>query len=240
MSEQAPDGGPAPRRPAGQDPVLQLASDVQQLQDQHTQLASDLSEMGGEVATARNEVAKVATSLTELANSVAEQLGQTDEGETSRPNPVDWWTLDREQARETWDGLWTWVAEYLVPTFLLTRDELVDCWPRHPALRDLLTSMWVTQRHATAPNARPNADIEWQEKWRPGGLSTLAELTARLGCRAANCATSGVRGGMPEENELTRPAVWHREGIEQDLAARPEPPEPDADEDGEDGDQTDE
>lgn len=234
MTETAPDGGPAPRRPTGSDPLVQLSMELteqrrdhQRLREQQTQLASDLSELGSDVRTTHDEIRQVAHSLNELATSVAQQLGeQEDDSDDRPPRPVDWWLLDREQARETWDQLWTWVEQYLVPTFALTRDELVDCWPRHRALRDVLTAMWVTQRNASHQSARATADIEWQVRYRKEGMATLGELTSRLGCSAAKCAISGDRGAMPGDNEITRAELWHRDGIADDLAARPEP-EPD-------------
>jgi hypothetical protein len=47
--------------------------------------------------------------------------------------PVNWPALTAEQAREQWPILAQWIAEVLVPWYEITRDELPDCRPLHPA-----------------------------------------------------------------------------------------------------------
>ena len=229
MSERAPDGGPAPRR-STTDPMLALSlelneqrRDTQRLHDHQVQLASDLSELGAWVSSQRQQLDGLGDSLGKLADAVAGD--QEEEEDDGRPRPVDWLTLDRDQAEEAWKGLWAWLADYLVPTFVLTREELVDCWPRHRALRDALSAMWVAQRAATDPKrARRTADVEWQLRYRPDGMKLLVELTARLRCGPGRCSIAGTaEGPVPEDNEPARPELWHEEGINADLEERPEP-----------------
>lgn len=229
MNERAPDGGPAARQNSV-DPMLSLSieqseqrRDIQRLHDQQVNLASDLSEMGGLVAGTRDQIQALSSAVSELSEAV---LGAQDENEDDqRPRPVDWWILDREQAQIAWDGLWTWTADYLVPTFLVTREELVDCWPRHRALRDTLAAMWVAQRAATDPQrARATADMEWQLRYQPEGMKRLDAQRKRLGCQPGKCRFVSETGGrVPEDGEITRPELWHRSAIKDDLAQRPEP-----------------
>ncbi|MER7015848.1 hypothetical protein ABT324_30810 [Saccharopolyspora sp. NPDC000359] len=216
----APDGGPDRRRP--RDGELELAEQLAELSDKHSQLATDVSQLGahlqGEQQQLRTQVAALAGSVTGLTKKIDDAFGE----DAADPTNIDWYTLDRTEAEEAWAGLWRWLVEFYLPRYAPTREELPDCWPRHPGMRDELSWLWCAQRAAYAPGAAVGTAAQWHTLWRAGAFAQIQELARRLNCGPAKCQGHRL-GDLPGDNEPTREEVWRSEWIQTDLEARPLP-----------------
>jgi hypothetical protein len=127
--------------------------------------------------------------------------------------PIDWPTLDAEQAATAWDNLAHWITHTLVPWHEITRDQLPDCWALHrPAVIQL---SWLHHTHKAAhrPGATGHLVADWHTRWLPAALSTITAAIPRHGTRTcapgqhlANSA-DGFRNhprhpvGQPSTNE---------------------------------------
>lgn len=220
-SDNAPDGGPSRRRPTESD--VDLLDQISRVQDGLQQLSSDVSEIGGSVQTARDENTRLSNEVSALADRVSAALG--DSGESVAV--LDWWTLDQEQAETAWSGLWQWLAEFYVPRYLPTREELPDCWTRHAGIRDELSWLWCAHRAAYAPHVPVGVAAHWHTLWRHGAFQQVANLAQRLDCAPGRCRGQRLQDGPPPDSrELSDPARWFTDGIQADVDTRTPPAEP--------------
>lgn len=92
------------------------------------------------------------------------------------PGPWCWPLFDAEQATTAWDALGRWVGEVLVPTYELTRGQLVDCWPRHPRLVAELSWLRHGYLEAHALGAAAQKASDWHLRQLPGVLAAARVL----------------------------------------------------------------
>lgn len=220
MMAMAPDGGPARRRPADTD--LELAEQLAELADRHTQLATDVSELGGHLAEEQqklhSQLASLGGTVTQLAQQIEDALGE----QAANPASIDWWTLDRAEAEKAWSGLWQWLEEFYLPRYAPTREELPDCWPLHPGMRDELSWLWCAHRAAYAPQAAIGTVAQWHTLWRGHAFTNIKALARRFDCGPARHLGT-PQGDLPPEHQPTAPHLWRAEGIQIDLDSRPDP-----------------
>jgi hypothetical protein len=144
-----------------------------------------LAETAPKVAALEEQVATLHGQVTALVDD-AENTAAEDPGLTAAkaavglrsdpPGPWCWPLLDRQQAETAWDALGRWVGELLVPTYGITRLQLFDCWPHHPAMLAQLT--WLRQGYLEAhlPGAPATKAQDWHLRSLPGVLAALPGL----------------------------------------------------------------
>lgn len=193
------------------DPMADLAAEVADLRKTVRELAGTVSEVGGDLAEQRDTIGEITQTLEELVAKVSPE----------EHRPVDWRKLDRQQARAEWDRLMVWIED-IAATYSLTRQELPDCWTRHPRWRNELSWLRVAFEQALRPDALASAAADWHMRHLPAARQMLADDANRCGCAGPR---HGIAAGpMPDESVLaenTRRPVWDLTGMEEDIAARP-------------------
>lgn len=209
--------------------ITDLSAQVGEVQAAVRSLGGDLSELGGQLATDRENTevelhrldAAVRT-LSGVVEQVAAEQGQAADEDPA--TPVPWHTLDRAAAIDAWERLQAWLGDVLCPVYELTREDLPDCWTRHPAMRNELSWLHTCWSQAYLPSAAGTAAAEWHLRHLPGCLGRIAMHAERGKCGNGSCRGVAIRDEL--ENlaafaALTSPAVWCADGVADDLAKRP-------------------
>lgn len=79
------------------------------------------------------------------------------------------------------DGARPWVAGVFVPTYAVTRGQLVDCWPRHPEMVVELSWLRLAYLEAHQPGVGAVYAQSWHLRGRPGVLTAIATAIPRTG-----------------------------------------------------------
>lgn len=157
---------------------------VREVDDIARESAGLLSETAPKVADLEEHVATlrgtVAALVADAENTTAEDpLTATKTALGMRPEPPGPWCwplLDAGQAAAAWDALARWVGEVLVPTYELTRGDLLDCWPCHPRLVAELSWLRHAYLDAHARGALAAKAADWHLRHLPGVLATFRGL----------------------------------------------------------------
>lgn len=144
-------------------------------------------------------------------------LQRFDDREAHEFPPVDWSSLDREQARDEWDRL-TQFVDWLVHRYGLA-ETVPACWYRHPPMLEELSALRTGWFGAYVdPVADADAGLAWHENLEKV-LLRIREWD-RTGCAAG---THRDDHPLPCTSSDDRRAF-----IDEDIEARPEPAETDA------------
>lgn len=189
MSVEGPRSGgrprPAARLGGSADVAVELAAlqrDVHRLNEIVRESAGYLAETIPRVGTLEEHVARVRGQVRGLLaageHTTAEhtELREAEAALGLRPDPPGpwcWALLDAEQAEKAWHALTRWVASVLVPTYAITRSELVDCWPRHPEIVAELSWLRQTYLEAHQRDAAAAENMMWHLRCKPGALAAI-------------------------------------------------------------------
>jgi hypothetical protein len=126
--------------------------------------------------------------------------------------PVDWSSLDREQARDEWDRL-TEFVDWLVQRYGLA-ETIPGCWYRHPPMLEELSALrtgWFGTY--VDPTADADAGLAWHEN--------LEKVLLRIReWDRTGCAAGTHRDDHPLPAAVTDD---RRVFIDDDIEARPDP-----------------
>jgi hypothetical protein len=155
---------------------------VREVDDIARESAGVLSETAPKVVELEEHVAKLRGTVAALVAD-AEDTPAEDPALTAAkaalgmrpepPGPWCWPLLDADQAAAAWDSLARWVGEVLVPTYELTRGDLLDCWPRHPRIVAELSWLRHAYLDAHARGAVPAKAADWHLRHLPWVLATI-------------------------------------------------------------------
>lgn len=167
---EAPDGGPAKRRPERDRLLVDLGADLRTVRTEVSGLRDDIRETAGVVSEAMPRLEDLETNLAEV-KGVVEALTE-DEPEPGNP-PVEWPALPAEDAERVWEALAEWVGDTLVPWLQITRSQLPDMWPNHP--RAVFELLWLRTcyRQAYAKRSHPTSAAEWHTRWLDAALANV-------------------------------------------------------------------
>lgn len=213
----------------------ELLTDLAAQVGQHTKSIAEhgtlISEMAPKVDDLKEQVTELGTTL----QAVADKLGRAEDEPPSEADPIAWHQLDQELARIAWDRLVTWADEVLCPVYEITREQLPDCWTRHPAMRNELSWLYTLHVQAYLPGAPGSQAAEWHLRHLDGALGRIKAHAERPPLREQRCTGGRCRGSyvgeyepgkLPDLKGVTSRNYWDLEAIERDIANRPEPAEP--------------
>ena len=148
-----------------------------------------------------------------LRNQMDELIRSLAEREAFHFRPVEWGSLDRDQAREEWDRI-TEFADWLVERYGIA-ETVPACWYRHPPLLEELSALHAAWLGAYVdPDAVADAGVAWHDN--------LEKVLQRVReWDRTGCAGGTHRDDIPlrvGEQDMDR-----RRHIDADVDARPEP-----------------
>ena len=189
-----------------------VVAEVGELRGQLRELAGSVAEIGGDLAEQRDTLSEMAQTLDELVAKVSPE----------EHRQVDWrpHKLDRTRARAEWDRLCSWLAE-IAPIYDLTREEVPDCWTRHPRLRNELSWLRVAFEQSMRPDALASAAAEWHTRHLVAARLNCAEVARRTGCAGPRHRDDRPPPDEGTLAEITSREHWDQQGIEEDVAERP-------------------
>ena len=100
--------------------------------------------------------------------------------DASGPTPICWAVLDDATASRELNA-WTEWVHWLATQYILTPRTIPPCWHQHPALVEALLALRTAWLAAFAPNARPDAPLDWHIMFWPA-CDRLAEIVSWAGC----------------------------------------------------------
>lgn len=209
--------------------LADLSAQVGELQASIRGHGGILSEVGGDLATLREhteaELHRLDASVRTLSGVVEEVAGAQGQAADEDPaTPVPWHTLDRAAAIDAWEALQGWLDGVLCPVYEITRDVLLDCWTRHPAIRNELSWLHTCWSQAYQPSAAGSAAAEWHLRHLPGCLDRITTHARRAGCSTGTCRRKQIAEQVAARKAyeaVTSAAVWCADGVTDDLAKRP-------------------
>lgn len=153
-----------------------------------------------------------------LRNQMDDLIRSLAEREAFHFRPVEWGSLDRDQAREQWDRIAEF-ADWLVERYGIA-ETLPACWYRHPPLLEELSALHAAWLGAYVdPNAAADAGIAWHDS------------LGRVLQRVHEWDRTGCAGGTHRDDVPLPSTARQREErlrfIADDVDARHEPPSDD-------------
>jgi hypothetical protein len=143
-------------------------------------LSRDVDRLFREVSAIRTDVASLAA-LSTLVRGLADRVADlaAADGGPVEGGPVSWFDADEAQASAILLPLAQWLTSVGVAHRVL-REQLSDCWYRHPAVVDGLNALragWIAAYRD--PAARTRTAIEWHIRHLPGAVELLRQERLR-------------------------------------------------------------
>jgi hypothetical protein len=193
------------------DPVNDLAAELRDLAEKVGKRLDDADESlrqhGGWISEAEPRLDEEFAEIWKQVNKLLEEMPRQ-----PKYPPVCWLRLTSEEAADTWRDLGDWVEAVLVQRFFVTRAQLPDCWPLHPAAVEHLTWLRTAWLHAYLKTAGAVPAAEWHTRWLrdaltlvPAAVDHEAPALDRPGCGPGEHFGKPLPGHAPRPPEPPTP-----------------------------------
>ena len=198
----------SPPEPSPAPDTAALAAQVATLRGQVAALKTRFdNDVIGKHLAVLAEIKRLGSQVTELAQAVTE----TRDGDRQRAQTAPYWIgLSSQDRAAQLAGLQQWANTVLRREY--GGYQLPACWANHPhAIWELSTV--AAEWHRTYTRNRPSLDraLEFHDRWLPGTMRRLAEITRRCNpeCAARRPASKPVYGLTPFGHQP--PPAWGKD-----------------------------